>query len=53
MENKHIDLLIKEAPSDVPGIIAYASTFDRIPDAYGDVVRKGAFAKSIQEHGNN
>lgn len=56
MENKHIDLLIKEAPSDVPGIIAYASTFDRIPDAYGDVVRKGAFAKSIQaikDSGNN
>ena len=56
MENKHIDLLIKEAPSDVPGIVAYASTFDRIPDAYGDVVRKGAFAKSIQaikDSGNN
>ena len=56
MENKHIDLLIKEAPSDVPGIVAYASTFDRIPDAYGDVVRRGAFAKSIQaikDSGNN
>lgn len=56
MENKHIDLLIKEAPSDVPGIVAYASTFDRIPDAYGDVVAKGAFAKSIQaikDSGNN
>lgn len=56
MENKHIDLLIKEAPSDVPGIVAYASTFDRIPDAYGDVVRKGAFAKSIRaikDSGNN
>ena len=56
MERKELDLLVKEAPSDVPGIVAYASTFDRIPDAYGDVVAKGAFAKSIQaikDSGNN
>ena len=26
----------------------YASTFDRDPDAYGDVVAKGAFAKSLE-----
>ena len=56
MEQKHIDLLVKEAGESVPGIVAYASTFDRIPDAYGDVVAKGAFAGSIrriQESGNN
>ena len=56
METKSIDLLVKEAPGDVPGIIAYASTFDRIPDAYGDVVAKGAFAgtlKRLKESGNN
>ena len=56
METKSIDLLVKEAPGDVPGIIAYASTFDRIPDAYGDVVAKGAFAGTLQrlkESGNN
>lgn len=28
-------------------ICGYASTFDRIPDAYGDVVRKGAFEHSL------
>lgn len=56
METKSIDLLVKEAPGDVPGIIAYASTFDRIPDAYGDVVAKGAFAGTLarlKESGNN
>ena len=32
----------------------YAATFDRIPDAYGDVIKQGAFAdtlKSWQESG--
>lgn len=56
METKSIDLLVKEAPGDVPGITAYASTFDRIPDAYGDVVAKGAFAGTLarlKESGNN
>ena len=55
MDTKSIDLLVKEAPEGA-GIIAYASTFDRIPDAYGDVVAKGAFAGSIQrikDSGNN
>lgn len=28
-------------------ICGYASTFDRIPDAYGDVVAKGAFVNSL------
>lgn len=31
-------------------IIAYASTFDRDPDCYGDVVAKGAFLKSLAKH---
>lgn len=26
---------------------AYASTFDRVPDSYGDVIAKGAFQKSL------
>lgn len=31
------------------GIVkGYASTFDRIPDSYGDVVAKGAFADSLK-----
>lgn len=31
-------------------IVAYASTWDREPDCYGDVVRKGAFADTIKAH---
>lgn len=30
------------------GIVAYASTFDREPDYYGDVVAPGAFADAIK-----
>lgn len=29
-------------------VIGYASTFDREPDSYGDVVAKGAFEKSLE-----
>lgn len=36
---------LKEDGGTVKG---YASTFDREPDAYGDVVAKGAFAKSLE-----
>ena len=39
-----------EAEEDGGYIIAYASTFDRDPDAYGDVVAKGAFVKSLAKH---
>lgn len=28
----------------------YAATFDRIPDSYGDVIAKGAFADTLKEH---
>ena len=28
-------------------ITGYASTFDRVPDAYGDVIAPGAFAASL------
>lgn len=34
-------------------IFAYAATFDREPDAYGDVIAKGAFARTIQEWKNS
>lgn len=39
-----------EAELDEDGgvIKGYASTFDRIPDSYGDVVAKGAFAKTLE-----
>ncbi len=53
MQTKSFDLQIKEAREDAPGIVAYASTFDRIPDAYGDVVAKGAFAGTLSRLAEN
>jgi len=38
---------IKAAGDDGGSIVAYASTFDRTPDSYGDVVAKGAFADTL------
>lgn len=40
---------IKSVEEDAGGgITAYASTFDRVPDAYGDVVAKGAFKDTLR-----
>jgi len=40
---------IKSELKEDGGIVkGYASTFDRDPDAYGDVVERGAFAKSLE-----
>ena len=37
-----------QMPAD--GIVeGYASTFDRTPDSYGDVIAKGAFARTLEE----
>ena len=37
-----------QMPAD--GIVeGYASTFDRVPDSYGDVIAKGAFARTLDE----
>ena len=39
-----------QMPSD--GIVeGYAATFDREPDSYGDVIAKGAFARTLEEWG--
>ena len=40
---------IKSELMEDGGIVkGYASTFDRVPDAYGDVIAPGAFAKSLE-----
>lgn len=36
--------------SDVGMFAGYGSTFDRAPDRAGDIIARGAFAKSLQEH---
>ena len=45
MEHKYKSFEIKS--DDAGTISGYFSTYDRIPDAYGDVVAKGAFAETI------
>lgn len=49
MQKKSFDLVYEAEQADGGEIVAYASTFDRIPDAYGDVVAPGAFAKSLAD----
>lgn len=51
MHTKQFDLSIKAAGEEegVHYIDAYASTFHREPDAYGDVIAKGAFSKTLQK----
>ena len=38
------------AASEAGQFVAYASTFGGAPDAYGDIVTPGAFAKTIADH---
>lgn len=42
---KSFNVEVKDA--DGGAIVGYASTFDRIPDAYGDVIAKGAFTDTL------
>lgn len=44
-----IKACVKSELEEDGGIVkGYASTFDRDPDAYGDVIARGAFAKSLE-----
>ena len=48
-EMHQIKACVKSELKEDGGIVkGYASTFDRDPDAYGDVVAKGAFSKSLE-----
>lgn len=47
---KRVEVSVKYAETDDIGYITgYASTFDRVPDAYGDIVAPGAFKNSLQK----
>jgi hypothetical protein len=53
MERKMTCLEVKLS-DEAEGIFeGYASTFAKFPDTYGDIVDKGAFAKTIKENKNN
>ncbi|NMW65989.1 HK97 family phage prohead protease [Mobiluncus mulieris] len=51
MRTKYAEALIKteENGEEQGQFTAYASTFDREPDSYGDVVAKGAFVNTLKE----
>lgn len=53
MEHKYKEFALrKEADSDgsdAGRISGYFSTYDRVPDSYGDVIAPGAFAETIQK----
>jgi HK97 family phage prohead protease len=52
MEKKNKEtLLTLKAVGDDGTIEGYGSTFGGLPDSYGDVVQKGAFAKTLHDRG--
>lgn len=46
---KSFDVKADAISEDGGTITGYASTWDREPDSYGDIVREGAFAKSLEK----
>ena len=46
---KYKEFALIKSDEDAGKISGYFSTYDRIPDSYGDVVAKGAFAETIQK----
>ena len=49
MEHLYKSFEIKADEKDSGTISGYFSTYDRIPDAYGDIIAPGAFAETIQK----
>ena len=47
MEHKYKEFALRKSAEDAGTISGYFSTYDRIPDSYGDVIAKGAFAETI------
>lgn len=49
MEHKYKDFTLIKSADDTGTITGYFSTYDRIPDSYGDVIAKGAFTETIRK----
>ena len=49
MEHKTKEFALIKSADDAGIISGYFSTYDRIPDSYGDVIAKGAFTETIQK----
>ena len=48
MEHKYKSFVLLKSADDSGTISGYFSTYDRIPDSYGDVIAPGAFADTIK-----
>ena len=51
MENKTVKFELKEINEEEGTFTGYAATFSKVPDSYGDIIDKGAFSKTLKEHG--
>ena len=49
MEHKYKEFPMQKSADDAGTISGYFSTYDRIPDSYGDVIAKGAFTETIEK----
>lgn len=49
MEHKYKEFALRKSSDDAGEISGYFSTYDRIPDSYGDVIAPGAFTETIQK----
>ena len=49
MKHKYKEFALIKSADDAGTISGYFSTYDRIPDSYGDVIAKGAFTETIRK----
>lgn len=48
MEHKYKEFALRKSSDDAGEISGYFSTYDRIPDSYGDIIAPGAFTDTIK-----
>lgn len=51
IEEKSLSFELKATDDEKNIVEGYAATFGGSPDSYGDIIQKGAFAKTLQERG--
>lgn len=49
VEHKYKEFAMQKSSEDAGEISGYFSTYDRVPDSYGDVIAPGAFTETIQK----
>ena len=49
MKHKYKEFALIKSSDDAGTISGYFSTYDRIPDSYGDIIAPGAFTETIQK----